>query len=431
MTRLEMAVLISLSAIACYSPVTEPPREHPPSARSGTASSPLQSMIRIAEGSHSILIGVIAKDAGDERVIGLVQSEKATEFYELKSRDEGWIPVRISPTQELPGPPSSSFSDPNFGAYPVASVFGDGCSKGFFHSSGLPTGSYVQWATCSGGLTGGFEYGVGYVVSQWRLDTLYTARFSRWVYSRNFPFIPAAQHSGLGLFPFPLQPSSDAAGTFYPNNVQAHYTVSKQHYPETAVSVVLSGPSSITVTGNYAWLAEATGGVGTEMYYSWSQRPASGGGWVTTCAGFARTTCGLYLTSQSESFYLKARATSTGNLAFGEDSILVNVDISEDPLTVQVGGVPQVIVDEGQYTWVAVASGGQGNYQFMWEYSPDAEGTQFQVVGTGPNYSRTITKSDPVFAQLRVTVTSGGNSSVGGTLIHNETNNPCLPAFCF
>lgn len=62
----------------------------------------------------------------------------------------------------------------------------------------------------------------------------------------------------------------------------------------------------------------------------------------------------------------------------------------------------------GNYTWQANAAGGNGTYTYQWEYRPD--GGTWSNVGTGSSYSRWVDEYSPMSFELKVTVTSNGQT---------------------
>jgi subtilisin family serine protease len=103
------------------------------------------------------------------------------------------------------------------------------------------------------------------------------------------------------------------------------------------------------------------------------------------------------------------------NRGTGSPSRLLYSVLTTPPLGVTITG-PTSITTAGTYTWQANASGALGTYTYSWEYRVQ-NGTWTPVGTGGATYSRTVATSDPSF-ELRVTVTSGGLTSVDTHLVN-------------
>jgi subtilisin family serine protease len=174
------------------------------------------------------------------------------------------------------------------------------------------------------------------------------------------------------------------------------------------VTVTISGTASITASGSYTWQANASGGNGTYTY-SWEYRTQGSTTWtpVTGAATYSRT-----VAVTDPDFDLRVTATSAG--LSGSDDHVVNV--GPLPPVANITG-PSSIGAGGTYTWQANASGGTGTYSYSWEYRLQGA-TTWTPVGSGSSYSRSVAATDAPF-ELRVTVTSGGQTAVDNHLVNS------------
>jgi subtilisin family serine protease len=181
-------------------------------------------------------------------------------------------------------------------------------------------------------------------------------------------------------------------------------TVADTHLVDVAGGVSpptagITGPSSISTAGTYAWQANAAGGDGSYAYV-WEHR-VQGGTWSVVGSGSSYSRA---VSTSDADFELRVTVTSAG--LSGSDTHLVDVVQAIPPPAANITGA-STISTAGTYTWAANASGGNGSYTYSWEYR--VQGGTWSVVGSGSSYSRSITSASPDF-ELRVTVTSAGLS---------------------
>ena len=183
----------------------------------------------------------------------------------------------------------------------------------------------------------------------------------------------------------------------------------------------ITGPSSITSAGTYAWQANAAGGDGTYTY-GWEYR-VQGGTWSYAGSGSSYSRS---VATTDPDFELRVTVTSAG-LSGSDPSHLVDVvDASAAP-TANITG-PSYIMTTGGRTWSANAGGGSGTYTYQWQYRVQG-GTTWSNVGTGSSYSRNIGSAHPSF-ELRVIVTSNGLTGSDTHAVTVEIEPMCGDYYC-
>lgn len=164
-----------------------------------------------------------------------------------------------------------------------------------------------------------------------------------------------------------------------------------------ALTVNITGPTSITAAGTYTWQANASGGNGSYSY-AWEYR-VQGGTWSAVGTGSSYSSS---VATTDPSFELRVAVTSAGHTV--SNTHLVSV--SSSALAVSISGTG--FMYEGQTrTWTANPSGGNGTYTYQWQYRSEGSSTWYNGATT-QSYTRTFNGSITYY--LRVIVTSGGAS---------------------
>jgi len=101
-------------------------------------------------------------------------------------------------------------------------------------------------------------------------------------------------------------------------------------------------------------------------------------------------------------------------------------DYASNPCDISVGiGGPNFIDSAGSYQWAANTSGGSGSNSYSWQYRP--YGGAWYTVGSTQTYQDNISSLDNPYFDLKVTVTSGGDSATAERRITVQIGgcNPC------
>jgi subtilisin family serine protease/P2-related tail formation protein len=187
------------------------------------------------------------------------------------------------------------------------------------------------------------------------------------------------------------------------------------------VAANITGPSSISSSGTYAWDANASGGDGTYAY-TWEHR-VQGGAWTVVGGGSSYSRS---VSTTDPDFELRVTVTSAGLTGY-DPSHLVDVVAGSSTPTANITG-PSYILTAGTRTWYANAAGGNGTYTYQWQYRRQGT-TTWTNVGTGSSYSRSISSGYYTF-ELQVIVTSGGLSGSDIHAVSVEIEPMCGDRFC-
>ncbi len=182
--------------------------------------------------------------------------------------------------------------------------------------------------------------------------------------------------------------------------------------PRPPVGANITGTTSITAAGTYAWAANASGGTGTYTY-SWEYRLQGGSTWtvVGTGSSYSRN-----VTSTQAAFELRVTVTSGGVSA--SDTHLVGVNIPPSSLAVNISGTEWAVRGES-HTWYANATGGSGGYSYQWQFRNESSSTWTNVGTNSASYTRTAGLQS---FYLRVTVTSAGSTATDEHYVYVEYN---------
>lgn len=269
--------------------------------------------------------------------------------------------------------------------------FGGTIDSNWFINDVAATGNYTYWREYSQNLPYSSRFQEGAETSN---DTTFAVTFDHWTYSRS------SQPTGSGTCYTTL------CNTTISGSPSERLVASYRLTVTPPVHVSISGPTSIAVAGSRTWTASATGGDGTYSF-QW-QRSADSINWTNVGTSSSYTEV---VDTGSYRFYLRATASSAGKQ--GTTTISVSVQSNEYVLTASVSG-PSSIETAGNYTWTASASGGTGTFSYSWyekveHYEACVYETEYQLVGTGSTYTRSVGMQDYDF-RVKVEVTSGTQS---------------------
>jgi hypothetical protein len=232
-------------------------------------------------------------------------------------------------------------------------------------------------------------------------DTTFIVQFTEWKWYR-INLSPPGSGSCSTYYCYTY--FSDSTGVHSANRVEAYFHLSV-HPP---VQVSISGEDTITLAGQYEWMASATGGSGSYTY-QWERNDDEG--WYS--AGTASTYTAVVDTGHY-AFDLRVIASSVGKSDTATHH--VTVEAPEYELTLPPIGGATSIESEGEYEWTAEPSGGTGQFSYEWYYKvhmwyPKPYPTtlceaDWELVGTDDSYSRYVYDDEFDF-YIKVVVTSG------------------------
>lgn len=259
------------------------------------------------------VIGVLERGATPFSRLVAYEQGNGHQLYRFVKRGGSW--ERLGPIQERTGSARSLSGASGIYPHRIAKI---GYDVADWYSSATSAGTYSRagyWNWYDG------TYGRCYPGSYTSGGQTTTLRCDRWYSSRNDPsasWYTFGEHSGFSDYIC----HGYNCRNWGAQNLELVYTLSV----EAAFTVSVSGPTSITQSGQYTWQAQPVGGDGTYTYQWQVYHYGSG---TTQVLGTGQTES-LYVDQSNGDFEISVTATSAGRTATGSLYVMAST----------VGGCP-------------------------------------------------------------------------------------------